>query len=832
MAGPHDKLPHLTIPVSTPARSYITPRGGGGSKAPKPHDRAAHAAKLQQQLTSAQVAALQRKQELQAVGLEVKPGLYLEFTGEPGQELALKSLESRKTGIELVASFLDPMPETQGDSRWVEHATVFVPEGKVDHFVQRVEEYRTQDLVSEKTGEVKPKNQALVDSISEVRPTLLRSFWTDAPSFLPHFGEVIWWEVWLRGEDVEVEEQFRRGAARVELQVASKVLRFPDRTVLLAKGTPEQVLSLVDALNLVAELRQAKDVASDYLGLSTQEKAEWIRDLQQRTAPPTPDAPAVCILDTGVNAGHALLAIALQPSDQHTYDPAWGPDDHDGHGTEMAGLALYGDLTEALGGQGPIQLSHCLESVKILPPSGSNPPELYGAITTDAVAQVELTAQTRSRAICMCITTDGRDQGQPSSWSAEVDRLCSGVRDEQRRLVLISAGNTDLDGRKNYPDTNATDSVQDPAQSWNAVTVGACTHKVSITDRDFMGWSPVAPNGGLSPCSTTGQAWARKWPNKPDIVMEGGNMARSPAGDVDYVDSLGLLTTHYQPAPPFSKPLVLSGDTSAATAMAARMAAQIQAAYPELWPETVRGLLVHSADWTPALLAPFGKLKSSAERHALLGWCGYGIPNLERALWSAGNALTLIVQDSLQPFDKSGQMKEFKLHALPWPHEQLMALGDAKVELRVTLSYFIEPDPGRRGYRDRHEYASHGLRFEMINSVESIDAFKRRISLSEREDQKKKGGYARDKKGWVLGPGPRERGSLHSDRWRGLASELARRSHIAIYPVSGWWKERVKGEPWRKHTHYSLLVSITTPATGVDLYTPVRIQLEVPVAIT
>jgi hypothetical protein len=805
---------------------------GGGSKAPVPHDRASHAAKLKQQLTSAQVAALQRKQELQTAGLDVKPGLYLEFTGEPGQELALKSLESRRTGIELVASFLEPLPEAQGAARWVEHATVFIPEGKADHFVQRVEEYRTQNLVSEKTGEVKPKNQALVDSIGEVRRTALRSFWTDAPSFIPNFGEVIWWEVWLRGEDVDVEEQFRRGAARVQLQVASKVLHFPDRTVLLAKGTPEQVLELVDALNLVAELRRAKDVASDYLELSPQDKAEWIRDLQQRTTPPVPDAPAVCILDTGVNSGHALLTIALPPLNQHSYRPDWGVDDHDGHGTEMAGLALYGDLTEALGSQGPIHLSHCLESVKILPPSGSNLPELYGAITTDAIAQVELTAPQRSRAICMCITTDGRDQGQPSSWSAEVDRLCSGTRDEQRRLVLISAGNTDPDGRKNYPYTNATDSVQDPAQSWNAVTVGACTHKISITNKDFKNWLPVAPNGGLSPCSTTGQAWERKWPNKPDIVMEGGNMGCSPAGEVDYVDSLGLLTTHYQPAPPFSKPLVPTGDTSAATAMAARMAAQIQAAYPDLWPETVRGLMVHSADWTPALLAPFGKLNTVAQRHALLGWCGYGIPNLERALWSAGSALTLIVQDSLQPFDKTGQMKEFKLYNLPWPHEQLMALGDTKVELRVTLSYFIEPDPGRRGYRGRHEYASHGLRFEMINSVESLDKFKRRISLSERDDQKKKGGYARDKKGWALGPGPRERGSIHSDRWRGMASDLVRRRHIAIYPVSGWWKDRAKGEPWRKHTRYSLLVSITTPATDVDIYTPVRTQLEVPIAIT
>jgi len=37
------------------------------------------------------------------------------------------------------------------------------------------------------------------------------------------------------------------------------------------------------------------------------------------------------------------------------------------------------------------------------------------------------------------------------------------------------------------------------------------------------------------------------------------------------------------------------------------------------------------------------------------------------------------------------------LHDLPWPTEQLQALGGAQVTLRITLSYFIEPNPGERG---------------------------------------------------------------------------------------------------------------------------------------
>ena len=71
-----------------------------------------------------------------------------------------------------------------------------------------------------------------------------------------------------------------------------------------------------------------------------------------------------------------------------------------------------------------------------------------------------------------------------------------------------------------------------------------------------------------------------------------------------------------------------------------------------------------------------------------------GVPALDRALHSATDALTLVVEDVIRPFDGNGRMREMHLHALPWPTEALLELGGEKVEMRVTLSYFIEPNPG------------------------------------------------------------------------------------------------------------------------------------------
>jgi hypothetical protein len=219
---------------------------------------------------------------------------------------------------------------------------------------------------------------------------------------------------------------------------------------------------------------------------------------------------------------------------------------------------------------------------------------------------------------------------------------------------------------------------------------------------------------------------------------------------------------------------------------------------------------------------------------------GYGVPNLERALYSAKSSLTLLVQQKIQPFTKEDgtiKTKDMGFHSLPWPKEQLSELGSQIVTLRVTLSYFIEPKPGRReGFvKHRHRYLSHGLRFEVRRPTEtSIDQFRKRISQvarDEEEDFKAVG----DTAGWQLGPQLRTRGSIHSDWWTGTAADLANCGLIAVYPVSGWWRES-KGNDWSKEARYALVVTIRTnpvpvavslfTLSEVDLYTPVETEIK------
>ena len=730
-----------------------------------------------------------------------------------------------RSGIELRNSRVDDD---------VMHATVFVPGNKVGLFVRRFEKYATKD-----TESGKPRNQKLVESIGAIRRASLKSFWTDAGQ-LPEDDEVRFWEIWLQEatNPHDVDEVFRQRAQPAGVSVSSRTLRFPERRVVVARGTVAQLLSIENLFDILAEIRLARILASEFLQLAPSDQSELINDAVGRIQPPSETAPSVCHLDTGVNNGHPLLQLAANDEHMLAVENSWTPADTHGHGTEMAGLALYGCLTGILNNTDTLTLSHRIESVKILRTDIANEPELYGELTNQAVSRIEIAAPNRQRrAFCLTVTADGRDEGPPSSWSAAIDQICAGVEGEElvpHRLMIVSAGNLELSLRHNYPDRNLVSGVQDPAHTWNGLTVGAFTEKTTITDTEYADWKVIAEQGALSPSSCTSQVWNdRIWPIKPDVVMEGGNNAIDPStNQADFVDDLSLLTTRVDATGAL---LTTTGDTSGAAALAARYAAIISARYPNLWPESVRGLLVHSARWTDRMIEEYPG-KTQLDRENRLRCYGYGTPDLNRALSSMRNSATLIIQDTMQPFvqekktDGKGNVskristKDMHVHALPWPTQVLQDLGEVPVRMKVTLSFFIEPSPGRRGWTRKHRYQSHGLLFEVKRPLETNDDLLKRVSDAERADDENIS-FGSDSRIWELGDRLRRKGSIHSDTWTGTAAELAASGAIVIYPLTGWWKERAHLGRWNRQAQYSLIVTIETDSEDIDVYTPIANQI-------
>ncbi|MDV8148942.1 S8 family peptidase [Arthrobacter sp. B10-11] len=738
----------------------------------------------------------------------------------------------------------------------VEWATVFIPDGEKKYFLSRLDAYL------ETSEQPKTKHSALLDSIQSVRRATIRELWTDDPEDFPDGPGRTWWEVWLRKRDGRELERLTAYAESNGIRMGKHHLGFGDRTVALVQASAAELGTALNSLDDLAELRRPHDVASMISLDSAAEQSEWVNDLLERISLAPDNAPAACIIDTGVQVNHPLFAGSLHTDDAHAIDAAWSPDDRTGHGTEMAGLALFGDLGEMLVSTLPVVLNHKLESVKFLPDptsASAHDKDLYGAVTARAVDRPEIQAPDRRRVFSIATTArritsatnaKNQDPGKPTSWSAAIDAMAAGrsIDDTDpkftyldpdirapRRLFVVSAGNIrNLEPADDHLSRSDVEPVEDPAQAWNSITVGAFTNMddMSGTHPAFTGYTPVAPRGELSPSSRTSVVFdSKKWPVKPDVVAEGGNYALSPEQtSLDTPDNLALLTTRRHH--PGQGAFTTTRDTSAATAQVASIAANIMARYPNFWPETVRALVVHSAQWTGPMLANLEAENLRESRAKLLRRYGMGVPDLVRATNSAADSLTLVAQSTIRPFEHEdgkgaeGRVREMNLHDLPWPNEVLEGLGDTEVKMRVTLSYFIEPNPSNRGWTGRYQYPSHGLRFAVKRASESTDEFRKRINKRARANDEKILSSTSDSPQWFFGSNQQQSaGSLHTDIWTGTAADLASRGVLAVYPVSGWWKHNKRLNRSDPGVPYALLVSIETPGVDTDIWTPVYQQI-------
>jgi hypothetical protein len=848
-ADPPAVLRHLDYSGRAKSKPF-TAKGSGGVKFKRfeRQDRQAHAGKLRGDLQQAQLESERLKISQELANYEEDAGVTLTIRSAPAHPLKTESLDSPRYGISLLSV-------RQEEETNVTVATVFVKHGKLSRLVQQVEDYSQAKTRTDKTGKtIAADNGDLIANIESIGVAAIEAFWTSKHP-LPELDVLTWWEVWVR---VGAESQRSRHEAAVETEadrlgmiLKTGKLKLPEHTVYLLKTTRRTLASAVALLNFVSELRHPALTAEFFIEQTPREQHLWADNLKSRLTLPREDAPAVCVLDTGVNRGHPLLSDLLHECDHDTVRPEWGKDDHyqNGHGTQMAGLAAYGDLTPLLESAEPVPLTHWLESVKVLPRFGSNEPEHYGLITQEAISIAESNAGERQRVFAMAVTApdspDFTEMGKPTAWSAALDSHTSGAMDDAdtKRLVCVSGGNAWLQNRAEYPAKNELTTLEDPAQAWNGLTIGACTAKDIITDHngDIVPDAVcMAPRGGLSPHSATSCLWtkpeSRHWPLKPDVVFEGGNVAADANGERYERDSLCLLTTNSDIQQRLFAPFWA---TSAATALAAKMAAHIQAEYPKFWPETVRALMVHSAEWTPEMLRDTRKNNKGDIAHVLRRF-GHGQPNLTRALASARSRATLICQDSLQPFEKTDgapRTKDMMLYRLPWPKALLQAHGDAQVRLRITLSYFIEPNPGTRMVNSKYRYAGCNLRFLVQTATEkSVDNFIARVSDAITEDERdayEKPDDTTD--GWTLGDDLRCRGSIHADTWTGTAAQLAAMENLIVFPVNGWWRLRTQHKKYNNRIRYALIASLETVGTDLDIFTPIEaavVQSAVDIALT
>ena len=409
-------------------------------------------------------------------------------------------------------------------------------------------------------------------------------------------------------------------------------------------------------------------------------------------------------------------------------------------------------------------------------------------------------------------------EGKPSSWSASIDNF---AYEDSKRLFVISAGNNpEISSSLDAWDNANLSKIQDPAQAWNAITIGAYTEHYSLRNATYTDWRIFSDIGEVSPATSSSVrwTWGKNSPIKPEVVFEGGNYAISPCGtDFDYPEDLLLLTTSG-----VRNDLTVHKDTSAATALASKFIAEMTQKYSNYWPETLRGLLIHSAEWND-------KMRAYADRTSVmvaLRTFGYGIPHLQKALNSQNNSATIVIEREINilKIEGDGEIRfdELHHHKVPIPKELILRAvaenPNSLGRLKVTLSYFIEPNPTSNKYATKYAYRSFGLGFNVKSPSQSEENFLATINRLAVDENYT--GSQNSYDGWLFKDDFRRLGSVHSDSWEGTIADLVSMDTIVVFPIYGWWKNsKFVREDYT--VRYSLIISVESDS-DIDIYNGIQ----------
>ncbi len=537
--------------------------------------------------------------------------------------------------------------------------------------------------------------------------------------------------------------------------------------------------------------------------------------------PPDPNAPAVCVIDSGVQEEHFLIEPGIDRESSHCFLPNTATTDvadyvsPSGHGTRIAGAVLHG---ETIPTSGRVSFEAWVQNARILNADCDLPQELFPPVALREVVKRYHEGRRRTRIFNHSINADGPCRTRHmSAWAAEIDRLSS----EYDILVIQSSGNLKssraaprpgiadlIGGGRTYPDYLGEPScrVANPSQSLQALTVGS----VAYGPFEDAGWRSLATQPGES--SAFSRAGLGIWDSiKPEVVEYGGDCLRT-AGNPPTVDTpacgrncypeLVRSTRHGGPA--FDRDEV---GTSYAAPKVTRIAARLQSLLPDEPCLLYRGLIVQSARWPQ-----WADTLSSDQQAALLRRIGYGIPDMERATTNTDHRTTFVTHR-----DREIGAGACHVYQVPIP-EQLRRPGDEfDILVEVTLSYAAEP---RRTRRTPRGYLSVWLDWLSNRKGESLDAFLTRALKGEGDTVQEGTSF-----GWVIearGQWGRIRdirrnvGTIQKD-WALVKSHaLPQDICIAVRGHLGWSRDP------DAVARYSLVVSFEILGQEIPIYEPLR----------
>lgn len=414
---------------------------------------------------------------------------------------------------------------------------------------------------------------------------------------------------------------------------------------------------------------------------------------------PDRNVPAVGIVDSGVRAGHPFLEAAVLGADAlHPVFDGAGEDGF-GHGTMVAGLALYGDvLQRAL--HGGFIAPFPLASVRIFDDDGRIPEGVNPAVLLKDALE-HLAEEYDCRVVCLSLGDHNQPflGGKASPLAALIDDLARALD----IVVVVPTGNlqhetliapAQLLARWPAYLAEPGNELLSPSQAALALTVGAVAER-DVTDLSGAAVAVAARAGGPAP-------YARRGPGvrgaqKPEVVADGGNWVYD-RDDGAILDDTGTSVVSLSARPDLLFDTAIG--SSFAAARVAHAAGEIVRRYPNLSAAAVRALMLQGS----LSVSPPDGLEN-AEAASLLG---HGAPALDRCLTSTDSRVVLLAESKLRP-------NGFHVYRLPSDTDFMTVSG--KRHITVGLSF----DPPVR-YR-RYDYLAYQMEFAVVRGLSEDEVF-------------------------------------------------------------------------------------------------------------
>ncbi len=433
--------------------------------------------------------------------------------------------------------------------------------------------------------------------------------------------------------------------------------------------------------------------------------------------PPPPDGPRLCVMDTGIASSHPLLAPFVG-HEESIFTASQEPADENGHGTRVAGVAVFGDVRECIE-KGTFESPITLYSARVL--NAENVFDDDRLIINQmreavrAFKRAPFSCRVFNLSICERVPFTESDAGKQPQWAEALDILAR----EEEVLFVVSAGNQEQHLALTDPAPPSLDDillcpesrVASPASAAIACTVGGVVQHDIVAGYDGGGQTiqvPTAQAGEPSPFTRTGPGVASGI--KPEFVHYAGQLV---IGGFDGARSLrpepgtAVVSLSHEP---LRKLFAWDVGTSYAAPRVARVAAIVEHSLKDLFgeehvhPNVVRAVLAVSSAIPEASL----QLGFSQDVYERLKVVGYGLPDEARAIGSDSRRVTLLAEDEI-PLDH--------IHVYGVPNPPAFCRSTGRRRLAVALAH----DPPVR--RRRADYLGVELDLCLVRGLTLTDVF-------------------------------------------------------------------------------------------------------------